>query len=501
MQARETFLATLLTAASVIPLGEDRLAATTDVVAAVTATPAELSPAAQALAVKLLQGVATSGAAVSPTVAQTAALGLSNVASAIVVQAALGVGAPGGEGGAPQPGGGQPAHGQAALLLDISGTVESLASSIHKGMLSVGEAPVAVSSPTIQFVAQIDARGAASRLFSAAGLALPDNVTRFALPPGLFGADPAGQSGQGGPASSNASTSAAGAVKTLLAGFAFNVYRPEDTLGQFPDSAGGYTAGSITRIRFTQGMADDEVKVQNLTRPVTFNVPAASFGAPGAGAVCRFWAPELGAFSTEGCAALPSPLPPGHAVEWAFGDLAGPAAAANAAPVPPLASAQPPAPPPPPLDPRLCRAEDGGDLYPLLRGAAARVLARGEVGPLWALQGPLMCGCKTVLIDCKADAAAAARAYSQALRQGATRRDAEKARDAARAKVYVSAARALLVPAVRCAENDTSTVMRVFVGDKCQARAAAAATATVCWLWPKRASCQDSVTPPLAGVG
>lgn len=535
-QARENFLATLLTITSVIKPGTDNLAATSDAVASITATPTELNSNTQALAVRLLQGVAGAGASVTANVASTAALGLSNVADAVVIAATAMQPQPGGggdgNGAPPSAPGSNTAPGQ--LLRDISSTVNTLASSLQTGMLALGEAPVAVQTPSIQFVAQLDSRENSSRLF-AAPLTLPDGVTRFTLPPGMFGdvaVSHAGISQLAAPQSG---------FRTLLAAFAFNVHRPEDPLGLVPDGNGSTTSGTITRLRFTEGVArgtaasggsagapvgaqDAEVKVEGLTRPITFTIPPAGNRAENAGSVCRFWVPgdplspgadSAGTFSTEGCTALPSPLPPGHVADWSFeeggGMTTGTATAGAAAyqqqqppppparrpppaygqaprpppsppPPPPPSPPSPPSPsqpppagasrrvPPPPANPDECRAEDGADLYPALRGTMSRVLSRGQIGPYWELTGPLMCGCKSVLLDCKADAEAAAQAAERVLREGGTRGDAAEAAEAARTVVYPSASRALLVPAVRCKANDTVTVMRIYFGDKCRVR-------------------------------
>lgn len=438
------------------------LAAATGAVASITSAVEELNPAAQALALRVLQGVAAAGAAVTPNVADSATSGLSNVADSVLL------GVPGGAGSGAAAGGGGAQPG--ALLGEISAVVDTIAVSLYDGMLVPGESAVSVSSHSIQFRAQLDSTGATSRLY-AAPLTLPDGVAQFSLPAGIFG------SGREGTAESG--------VRTLLAGFAFNIHRPDDPLGVSTDPSGATTAKSITRLRFAENRpgaaegdddASAEISVAGLTTPVLFDLPAAPRSAEGAGAVCRFWDPLVpggGSFSSAGCAALPSPLPQGHLARWDLQSLEPPLPPPNATMIGGGNARQPQAAPPqrgPPVDPSRCTAEDGSALYPSLRGAEAKAMLRGDVGPFWALTGPLMCGCKSLLLDCKADSEAAAAASARVLRQGGSRAEAATAAAAARTTVWPSARRALQVPAVRCAVNDTVSLMRIFFGDDCQAR-------------------------------
>lgn len=87
----------------------------------------------------------------------------------------------------------------------------------------------------------------------------------------------------------------------------------------------------IARLRLSDA-SGAEMLVQNLSQPISFTVTSALWPAAAAAALsatapsssrssnrlprCVFWDPSAKRFSGEGCAALPSPRPPGWAVRW-----------------------------------------------------------------------------------------------------------------------------------------------------------------------------------------
>lgn len=85
------------------------------------------------------------------------------------------------------------------------------------------------------------------------------------------------------------------------------------------DAATGAVSPSISRLRLSDA-AGGEVRVSNLSEGVTFTVAAPPVAADADPAsrlpACVFWDPEALQFSGEGCAALPSPRPPGWTLRW-----------------------------------------------------------------------------------------------------------------------------------------------------------------------------------------
>ena len=100
------------------------------------------------------------------------------------------------------------------------------------------------------------------------------------------------------------------------------------------------------------------------------------------------------------------------------------------------------------------------------RGLRAR---RDERPSHAAPAGPLTCNCSVTVLNCAHEranslaAAAAARALGK---------DPAAAAKAAQRRVWLSPMDALTLPAIACAPNDATTVMRVFYGAKGAARCA-----------------------------
>lgn len=200
----------------------------------------------------------------------------------------------------------------------------------------------------------------------------------------------------------------------------------------------------------------EEVPVSGLAAPVRFRMPAAPVPA-GSGAVCAFWDARAGAFSTNGCAALPAPIPAGHSVRWLDAPLSQGALAA-------LAQRKSYA------DPSICEATPDAAMISFLNATGPAAAAR-QLGVSWAIAGPLACGCSVTVLDCAEENAKATAAAAVARARGGDPAAVEAAAFDARRRVYPSPRFALLVPAVSCPAGDVSTVMTIFYGAPC-ARAA-----------------------------
>jgi hypothetical protein len=250
---------------------------TAALVSALVSSPAQLSGAGALSALSVLGSVASAGAAVSPAAAQSVASALSSVA--------LAPAGPSGEGGAAT------SNNFAAVL----GVLDSLASSQSTGMSVPGQEAATVSTPVIQMAVSYDEPGS-PRLF-AAPLSAPGSNSSFdPLPPGAL-------------------ASAGGApVSTLFMALAFDAH----------GGAGSSNTAGITRLAFSS-LSGGAVAVENLARPILFTIPTSTL-ASGQQSACAWWDEAAATYSTAGCAALPSPYPPGHALRFATSfEASGPA--------------------------------------------------------------------------------------------------------------------------------------------------------------------------------
>ena len=75
--------------------------------------------------------------------------------------------------------------------------------------------------------------------------------------------------------------------------------------------------------------------------------------------------------------------------------------------------------------------------------------------------GPLACNCFVTVLDCAEEHNQSTAAAAAAMAAG---RDPAAAAQAAQRRVWLSPQDALTLPAIGCAENDTTTVMRIFYG-------------------------------------
>ena len=95
------------------------------------------------------------------------------------------------------------------------------------------------------------------------------------------------------------------------------------SLFELPFNADGYAsptdviaAGVTTIFRIVLSRVDESiVEISNVTTPIRFNLPAVNTSG-NTQAVCAFWDPGVAAFSTRGCAGVPSPRPPEHNVAF-----------------------------------------------------------------------------------------------------------------------------------------------------------------------------------------
>lgn len=339
-----------------------------------------------------------------------------------------------------------------AALVQVVGVIDNLAGSLQSGFSVAGEAPATLSSDAITMQVQLDAPSPDSRLFSQ-GFAAPGAAFQ-PLPKDLFAA--------AAPPADNAPAAAAApaAVQTQFLALDFNPWAGSAASAAASGGAASAAAavpaaslaGSLTRLKFS-GADGSEVSVQNRSAPIRFSMPAAPVPA-GSGAVCSFWDAEAAAFSTEGCAALPRPLPPGHTVEWIDLPANASALAQLVGTEPSFASAS------------SCKAVPDAE-YVHFFSATGPAAAAQQVGVAWELTGPLACNCTVTVLSCAEQSAAAERARRSALASGLSAAAADAAANATLRRIFVSPLDALLIPAVTCAAGDSSTVMLVFYGRQC----------------------------------
>ena len=183
--------------------------------------------------------------------------------------------------------------------------------------------PVVISTPSIQVSVSLDDpadMGAASRLF-AAPITAPGATTSFdPLPPTALAA-------------------ATGPVLTNFISLAFVRAHPQTArrargrsaprtrgrecapAARAQDPHGGNTTAAtgrtgITQLAFKDAADGSVVPVANLSTPITFTLPPSAGVGNGTQAVCVFWDEAALEYSSEGCAALPNPLPRGLTASW-----------------------------------------------------------------------------------------------------------------------------------------------------------------------------------------
>jgi hypothetical protein len=258
------------------PASAASVESTAALVAQLVATPAQMSGAGSASALAVLGALAGAGKAVSPAAAQSVADALSAVAFA------------------PSAGNATASSGNNyGAVLSVLG---SLAASQAAALAVPGQLPATVSTPVIQMAVSLD-DASGGRLFTSS-LSAPGSNSSF------------------DPLPADALAAAGGApVSTLFLSLAFDAYGG-------PDSN---NSGGVTRLEFKAADDGAPVAVRGLAAPVLFTMPPAVL-APGQRATCSWWDAAAGTYSADGCAALPSPYPPGHELAFSAGFVASDAA-------------------------------------------------------------------------------------------------------------------------------------------------------------------------------
>jgi hypothetical protein len=371
-----------------------------------------------------------------------------------------------------------------------------------------GEDPASVVASCMQIQTQRDSVGdGTSRLFTEP-IAAPDAAGYFdPLPPQWAAVIAAGiiaaTLGNGSSAAQGAAAVAAG-VQTQFVELGFNPYVQAGGVAAGQEAAANSTAPGaerfadlVVRLRLLDALSGAEVDISRAPAPVAFVLPAVGgIVEDAAVAVCRFWDARVGAFSGEGCAALPSPRPEKHTVDWVAWEsrasLVAPAASAAGGGLN-GSSSNPHSPPSPlpaafegaPTEASLCAAAPvsvgpatataaallslGAVAFGPAEASGATAVPAPVLGLLWEIKGPLLCGCKVSVLDCAADARVADDAARRTLAAGGDEAAVAAAAAAARTRVFLDPRRALTVPSVACLPADRSSVMRVFHGAGCQA--------------------------------
>ena len=392
---------------------------------------AEITPEARNTALTVLGKVAGGGSLVSDSAAAACGTALSSLASSAT---------------SPSSANGSATASNSAVLLAVLNVLGKLSESFSAGMSVPGEEPRFISTSTIHMKSSLDTTGNKSRLFTQP-LTVPGAPSSFdPLSPGLFGS--------------------AAAVSSQFLALAFNPWASLDA----NSSLGSTTSGSVTRLLFTEpGSGGVELGVSGLppTAPITFTMPAPASVPGGSGPACTFWNPAALTFSEEGCAVLPSPYPANHSVFWLQLPAEQPSYNASrrsndTAPPPPY----PHPPPPSRFWQNTCTATAELDSVAAMdaRAASAALNPTNLLRARWGLTGPMACGCNVTVLDCAVESAKAAAAARAATAAGA---DPRKAAFAAQRQVFLSPRDALLIPAIRCAEGDNTSVLRVFYGEEC----------------------------------
>jgi hypothetical protein len=269
-------------------MGAAAVKSTAALVSSLVSSPAQLSGAGALAALSVLGSVASAGAAVSPAAAQSVAAALSSMALA-----PSGAGTAAAAGGS---GGGASSNNNFVAVLSV---LDSLSLSQASAMSVPGQAAATVSTPAIQMSVALCSVDAGSPLFSAP-LSAPGSKSSFdPLPLGTL--DAAGGA----------------SVSSTFLSLTFDAHS---------SSAGGAPSnntGGMTRLAFSVD-GGTPLPVDDLTAPLLFTLPV-SLLAPGQRAACAWWDDDdatAAAYSTDGCASLPSPAPPGHNLTFVSGFVA-----------------------------------------------------------------------------------------------------------------------------------------------------------------------------------
>jgi hypothetical protein len=141
---------------------------------------------------------------------------------------------------------------------------------------------------------QVDPAG--SDRLSTQGLSMNDSASAFEpMPAGLL---------------SGVSTP----IVTQFFALAFDPYSANNN-GSAAGGANVSTSGGVTRLAFS-APGGAEIPVAGASVPIRFTLPAVHLTDDREQAVCAYWDTAAKAFSTAGCAGVPNPFPPGHAVAF-----------------------------------------------------------------------------------------------------------------------------------------------------------------------------------------
>lgn len=187
-------------------------------------------------------------------------------------------------------------------------TVTDRVATTQVAQLTAAGQSTSFTTPQIQLTVQLIAPNQTTAGVFAAPITAPGSAASF---------DPL-------PASALASVPASEKVQSQFVSLGFDPYS---------DAASQTKRTGVTRLKFSTASSGAEVAVRALNEPITFTLPAvpgltdASSGAGAASAAglkadCAFWDPAASRYSTDGCAALPNPLPAGVAATWNSGIVA-----------------------------------------------------------------------------------------------------------------------------------------------------------------------------------
>jgi hypothetical protein len=265
---------------------------TAALVSQLVSSSAELSGGGTTSALAVLGTLAGAGAAVSPAAAQSVAAALSNVALA-----------PTSSGSSSSGGGGGNSSSSANNFVAVLDVLGSLATSQASGLEVAGQAPLTVSTPSIQMSVSLE-DPTTSRLLTEPLRAPGSNSSFDALSPAVLAV------GGGEPVSAT----------FLSLGF---------------DAHGGDNSnntGGLTRLAISAAAGGASLEVTNLSTPLTFTLPSTAL-ASNQQASCAWWDDTATppAYAVDGCVSSPSPHPAGHVVDFIPGFLVdGPASLARA---------------------------------------------------------------------------------------------------------------------------------------------------------------------------
>lgn len=100
---------------------------------------------------------------------------------------------------------------------------------------------------------------------------------------------------------------------TVTSSFLALSFDPYAGTGKSPATRG--VTGGMARLALL-GNDGKEIKVGNLTKPITFTVPAVSGDDGSTSLGCSFWDEAAQEYSSAGCVGAPNPRPLLHGVQW-----------------------------------------------------------------------------------------------------------------------------------------------------------------------------------------